>query len=631
MPTAFKCPMSGMEIDTKSVPGLVVSNNNNPSDQRSSSPTNVFNNDSDHNNKVQAERRKPSMVSLLPRNKNASGESLNSLQSSAWSDDLEEGRSVEPGGLSAAATQKLFPYHIVLDSDFYITQVGPDLPRVLGTTESILYGYEIDEVFEFVKPKPAKWTRSWLRKLEDQEFVLESTLTSSQEDAFFKGTLVALNPGEVMLILCPDAKNLDELRGMQLTLNDLPVHGAYRDAIFLREHLSRQMNNALKMEILSTTLQTEKDLLESLLPAHAAEALRTGKEVEPMLHNNVTLFFSDIIGFTSICSSLSPWHVVNMLNQLYGIMDHLAKKFHLFKVETIGDAYVCCSGLPESDANHAANVAHFAVAVTQVCGKVLSPLDGSRLQLRIGVHTGACASGIVGVTNPRYCVFGDTVNTTARHESTGEPNRVHCSLTTMIELMQRAPQDFNLISRGLVEMKGKGAQPTYWLESSKENKHTGEKGMITLDDEITTKFADILARREQEDMVIPERRVVASPAKGHIRRGLTSKRSKRKILSLAGLADLDDDDDDFLTVSTTSNSTRGEASGDTLSGEYSFDTLSGEYSETLSNYSSASPSRSQLARLVKSNRQRPKASKERHDADLVKAIEHVEAGMSSRT
>jgi class 3 adenylate cyclase len=107
-----------------------------------------------------------------------------------------------------------------------------------------------------------------------------------------------------------------------------------------------------------------------------------------------------------------------MLNQLYGIMVYLAGKFFLFKDETIGDANVCAGGLATEDSNHAMNVANFAVAFQHFCRKVLSPFDKQPIQFRIGIHSGEAASGIVGVTNPRYCVFGDTVNTTARREST---------------------------------------------------------------------------------------------------------------------------------------------------------------------------------------------------------------------
>jgi class 3 adenylate cyclase len=168
--------------------------------------------------------------------------------------------------------------------------------------------------------------------------------------------------------------------------------------------------------------------------------------VKPKIHSSVTTFFFDIVGFTSICKEISPCQVIDMLNQLCGIMDFLAGTINLFKLETIGDAYVCPGGLPTKDSNHTINVANFAVAVQHCCQKVISPFDKQPIQLRIGIHSDEAASGIVGVTNPRYCVFGDTVNTTARHESTGEPDRVHCSQATMMELESKAFNQFTILS-----------------------------------------------------------------------------------------------------------------------------------------------------------------------------------------
>jgi Adenylate and Guanylate cyclase catalytic domain len=142
------------------------------------------------------------------------------------------------------------------------------------------------------------------------------------------------------------------------------------------------------------------------------------------------------------------------------------------------------------------NVANFAIAVTHVCEKVLSPADGTPIKLRIGVNSGRCCSGIVGVTNPRYCVFGDTVNTTARHETTGEAGRVHGSMTTMIELLKQAPNEFFSESRGMVEMKGKGSIPTYWLSSTDDNPSTNKEALKALDEEVTAKFGHMLKQNE---------------------------------------------------------------------------------------------------------------------------------------
>jgi class 3 adenylate cyclase len=525
----LKCPMSGMVINTH-----CVSDHADTATLDTMSVTEYSLAESNSGRRVARNSKKSGPFSggcsgrgesTATKLSNSSNHSKGSRGSTArgsfGSGDEGEVAGFEAGSLSSSTTRQLFPYHVVIDQDFAVVQAGIHLAKVLGTNENVLYNYDIDEVFTFVQPKPAKWTRSWMRKLEDQEFILQCSLSSAPTNVMFKGTLVATNPGEAMLVLCPEANNLEELREMKLTMSDLPAHGAYRNAIFLREHLSKQLNNALKMEKLSMTLQTEKELLESLLPQHAAEGLRKGQTVEPRIHNNATMFFSDIgklffrsdtpcficlvltlsasttlVGFTNICKHIPPTEVVEMLNRLYMVMDYLAKKFNCFKVETIGDAYVAASGLPDADVNHAVNIANFAVAVNHCCRKVLSPLDASPINLRIGVNSGRCASGIVGVTNPRYCVFGDTVNTTARHESTGEPGKVHSSMTTMIELLKRANDEFVHDSRGMVEMKGKGAIPTYWLSSSEDNQLTNKAALKQLEEEIMKKFGDKLAQEE---------------------------------------------------------------------------------------------------------------------------------------
>jgi class 3 adenylate cyclase len=408
-------------------------------------------------------------------------------------------------GLSATVTKKLFPYHIIMDEAFQIVQVGQDLAQVLKCSDDELIGMDIADVLEITKPKSvSSWDWNWLRRLEDQSFNVEPVLHNTQHLCLsFKTSVVLISdfPTQAMLIMAPDAGNLEALMEMNLTLSDLPVHGEYRDAVFLREHLSSQMNSTLKMEKLSKSLAREKELLESLLPQHAAEGLRAGKTVEPMLHKHTTFFFSDVVGFTTICKNLYPWEVIGMLNRLYCVMDFLALRFNLFKVETIGDAFVAASGLPQPDENHAENVANFAVAVQHCCRQVLSPLEKEPIRLRVGIHTGPCASGIVGTTNPRYCVFGDTVNTTARHESSGEPGKIHCSRVTKEELERRANDKFSLAERGLVEMKGKGEQLTYWLTGSESNKLVNGPALEKLDLEVkrlleTTNF-DIEAQKER--------------------------------------------------------------------------------------------------------------------------------------
>jgi class 3 adenylate cyclase len=176
-----------------------------------------------------------------------------------------------------------------------------------------------------------------------------------------------------------------------------------------------------------------------------------------------------VVGFTKISAGVEPIHVVRMLNQLYTVMDYCASLFPLYKVETIGDAYMVVGGLPHPDADHAQHVADFAVLVRSAVAVVQSPLDGSPLRIRIGIHSGPVMAGVVGNLMPRYCLFGDTVNTASRMESNGEAGRIQCSHETAMLLMRQGLH--SLTRRGVIDVKGKGQMTTYWLNSGTSKNH----------------------------------------------------------------------------------------------------------------------------------------------------------------
>lgn len=206
-----------------------------------------------------------------------------------------------------------------------------------------------------------------------------------------------------------------------------------------------------------------EELLYQLLPKTVANQLIGGEAVIAETFDQVTIYFSDIVGFTSLSAESTPLEVVDLLNDLYTCFDSIIENFDVYKVETIGDAYMVVSGLPERNGNkHAGEIARMSLALLdQVKRFKIRHRPADPLKLRIGMHTGPCVAGVVGLKMPRYCLFGDTVNTASRMESNGQPLKIHVSPITKAVLDTFGT--FNLECRGEVEMKGKGKMTTYWL------------------------------------------------------------------------------------------------------------------------------------------------------------------------
>uniref|UniRef100_A0A4W3I0U7 Guanylate cyclase n=1 Tax=Callorhinchus milii TaxID=7868 RepID=A0A4W3I0U7_CALMI len=213
------------------------------------------------------------------------------------------------------------------------------------------------------------------------------------------------------------------------------------------EEVVEERTNQLMVE----KRRTDK-LLSSMLPSFISEQLIQGKCVEPESFESVTVFFSDIVGFTSICSISTPLEVVGLLNDLYSLFDDIINSYDVYKVETIGDAYMVVSGMPICNGiRHAGEIGtmalHFLSAITSFELKWMN----EQLRLRIGINTGPVVAGVVGTSMPRYCLFGDTVNVASRMESNGLPLKIHVSESTAQLL--KALGGYELMKRGIIELK----------------------------------------------------------------------------------------------------------------------------------------------------------------------------------
>ena len=235
--------------------------------------------------------------------------------------------------------------------------------------------------------------------------------------------------------------------------------------------------DASKMGVVSIRKKTDANVvLQDIFPKHIADKLLLGEKVEPEHRDRVTIFFSDIVSFTDIAQRIEPQKVSDMLDRLYTNFDNLSQKYDIFKVETIGDAYMAVTNLvKDQHDDHALRIARFAQeAIACARGTLIDVEDPSlgHLEIRVGFHSGPVVANVVGKRNPRYCLFGDTVNTSSRMESNSLPGKVHCSheaaedLRRQLALQPSGGAAIELHSRGTIPIKGKGYMRTFWVNAA---------------------------------------------------------------------------------------------------------------------------------------------------------------------
>ena len=203
-------------------------------------------------------------------------------------------------------------------------------------------------------------------------------------------------------------------------------------------------------------------LLHNILPAAIAERLQGGEETIAELHPEVTVFFSDIVGFTELSAKLGPTETVQLLSEIFGKFDELVEKHSVEKIKTIGDSYMVVGGVPNKDPLHCQHVAEFAIEAEKFLEEFSKSL-AFPLHMRIGIHTGTVAAGIVGKKRFSYDLWGDVVNVASRYESTSQPDKIHVSEAVKIRL----DDDYLFIDGGMVELKGKGLAKSYFLIGKK--------------------------------------------------------------------------------------------------------------------------------------------------------------------
>jgi class 3 adenylate cyclase len=199
------------------------------------------------------------------------------------------------------------------------------------------------------------------------------------------------------------------------------------------------------------------ELLLNILPAQVADELKRDGRAQAVRFDQATVIFADIVGFTALSERLGPEQLVRVVDACFSAFDRVVLEHGAEKIKTVGDAYMAVCGVPRPSDDHALKAARTALGMLAAVERL--DLEGLRLQVRIGLHSGPVVAGIVGLNKFQYDIWGDTVNTAARMQAASEPGRINVSGATRAALGQRGRFE----ARGNLDVKGKGAVEMHFL------------------------------------------------------------------------------------------------------------------------------------------------------------------------
>ncbi|HNY12592.1 MAG TPA: adenylate/guanylate cyclase domain-containing protein [Candidatus Wallbacteria bacterium] len=230
----------------------------------------------------------------------------------------------------------------------------------------------------------------------------------------------------------------------------------------------QQKNEELERIYKDLAAEKEKseDLLLNILPHEIADELKATQKVEPLYFDSVTVLFTDVKGFTKISAELCVKDLIRELDSIFTRFDAITEKHGIEKIKTIGDSYMCAGGIPTPNETHAVNAVLAAIEMQ----KFMSELRSSRelenkpfWEIRLGMHTGPVMAGVVGKRKFAYDIWGDTVNTASRMESSGVAGRVNISQSTYLLVRDFFETEY----RGKIMAKNIGEIEMYFVNGPK--------------------------------------------------------------------------------------------------------------------------------------------------------------------
>ncbi|MEO8413024.1 MAG: adenylate/guanylate cyclase domain-containing protein [Ginsengibacter sp.] len=281
---------------------------------------------------------------------------------------------------------------------------------------------------------------------------------------------------ECKSVLCIPLLNMGKIQAIIYLANDLTSGAFTEKRSGLLKVLAGQMaisiENALfyndlenKVKERTLELQVEKkksdDLLLNILPEDVANELKQTGRTKPRSYDLATVMFTDFQNFTSKSEKLSPEELVSIIDTCFKKFDEIVSRHSIEKIKTIGDAYLCVSGLPDIKTHSAVHVVNAALEIIDAIKSWQKASDNSYFDIRIGIHTGPLVAGVVGDKKFAFDIWGDTVNTASRMEQNSEPNKINISQSTY-ELVK---DKYNCTFRGKRAAKNKGMIEMYFVES----------------------------------------------------------------------------------------------------------------------------------------------------------------------
>ncbi len=217
---------------------------------------------------------------------------------------------------------------------------------------------------------------------------------------------------------------------------------------------------------LTNEKQKSDELLLNILPLETAEELKTTGQAQAKKYESVTVIFTDFVDFTAKSEKMDAHKLVDELHHCFSGFDNIIKKYNIEKIKTIGDSYMCAAGLPVENDSHPFDAVNAALEIRDCMlsyKKEMEAKGESSFDIRIGIHTGSVVAGIVGVNKFAYDIWGSTVNTASRLESSSKPNKVNISES----LYQIIKEKYDCSLRGKIAVKGLGEIPMYFLNGIK--------------------------------------------------------------------------------------------------------------------------------------------------------------------